>query len=104
MQDNAPGHAAKETKQLLHDFAVVIVNWPPFPPDLNPIETVWKYMKNYLEDTYGDYAFGSYNIQRERVLEAWEEVVTSGLLIELIKSMPQRMQAVIDAEGRFTKY
>ena len=25
IQDNAPGHAAKETKQLLYDFAVVVV-------------------------------------------------------------------------------
>lgn len=104
MQDNAPGHAAQETKDLLYNFAVVVVNWPPYSPDLNPIETVWKYMKNYLEDTYGDCAFGSYELQRERVIEAWEEVATPGFLIELIKGMPDRMKAVIKAEGRFTKY
>jgi len=35
---------------------------------------------------------------------AWDIVVTSGLLQELIKSMPARMQTVIDADGKFTKY
>jgi hypothetical protein len=88
---------------LLKDL-VPTCKWPPYSPDLNPIETLWKYMKNYLEDKYGDYAFKSYEIQRERIWEAWNTVVTPGLLIELIKSMPERMKAVIKAKGKFTKY
>jgi transposase len=48
MQDNAPAHAAKETKQLLADLAINRFEWPPYSPDLNPIETLWKYMKNFL--------------------------------------------------------
>ena len=35
---------------------------------------------------------------------AWDAVATPGLLQELIESMPDRMQAVIDADGKFTKY
>jgi len=97
MQDNAPGHSAKETKELFYQFAVIVVNWPPYSPDLNPIETVWKYMKNYLEDKYGDCAFGSYDIQRRYVLEAWEAVATPGFLMELLESKPNRMKAVIKA-------
>ena len=38
----------------------------------------------------------------ERIWEAWHAIVTSGLLIELIKSMPERMEAVNAAAGRFT--
>lgn len=104
MQDNAPGHAAKETIAMIEAFGILRLKWPPFSPDLNPIETVWKYMKNYLEDKYGDYVFQSYDEQRRRIWEAWDKIVTPGLLIELIKSMPKRMEAVIAAEGRFTKY
>ena len=61
-------------------------------------------MKNYLQKEYGDLSFKSYEIQRQRVQEAWDVVVTPGLLRELIESMPARMEAVIAAEGRFTKY
>jgi hypothetical protein len=80
MQDNAPGHAAEETKQLLYNFAVIVISWPPYPPDLNPVETLWKYMKNCLEDVYGDCSFWSYDWQKERVVEAWEHVCYSRAL------------------------
>jgi hypothetical protein len=61
-------------------------------------------MKNYLQATYGERYFESYDILRGRIKEAWEVVVTPRLLRELIEGMPDRMKAVIKAEGRFTKY
>jgi hypothetical protein len=103
MQDNAPGHAAKETKELPNQLAIITVNWPPYSPDLKPIETLlWKHMKEYLQSRYGDYKFKSYKEQKERITEAWH--ITPGLLQELMESMPSRMQAVLDAKGKFTKY
>ena len=45
-----------------------------------------------------------YQELKDKVREAWDVVVTPGLLQELIESMPRRMQAVIDANGKFTKY
>ena len=104
MQDNALGHAVKETKELLVSLVVITIKWPPFSPDLNPIETLWKHMKEYLQLHYGECKFKSYNEQKERITEAWNIIVTPGLLKELIESMPACMQAVIDAKGKFTKY
>jgi hypothetical protein len=40
MQDNAPGYAAKETVALLETLAICCCKWPPYSPDLNPIETL----------------------------------------------------------------
>ncbi|XMA19899.1 hypothetical protein WAI453_012690 [Rhynchosporium graminicola] len=104
MQDNAPGHAAIETRELIASLAIVIIKWPPFSPDLNPIETLRKHMKEWLQRKYGDCKIKSYIEQKERITEAWKEVVTPGLLRELIESMPARMEAVIKAEGRFIPY
>jgi hypothetical protein len=104
MQDNAPGHAAKETIALLNELAILTCKWPPYSPDLNPIETLWKHMKEWLQYHYGDDPFKSYAEQKEKITRAWNAVVTPGLLEELIESMPARMEAVIAAKGKFTKY
>jgi hypothetical protein len=61
-------------------------------------------MKEYLQKKYGDLKFRNYIDLKQKVKEAWDTVVTPGLLQELIEGMPDRMQAVIDANGLFTKY
>lgn len=101
MQDGAPGHAAGETKEDLQERGIIIIFWPPFSPDLNPIERVWHIMKNYLQDNYPENM--SYERLRAAVKEAWEKVGRFELE-ELIKSMPARCQAVINVGGLFTKY
>ena len=40
MQDNAPGHAAKRTREELLERGINVIFWPSYSPDLNPIETV----------------------------------------------------------------
>ncbi|KAI1004597.1 hypothetical protein K3495_g3620 [Podosphaera aphanis] len=45
MQDNAPSHSAARTKRELSERNIVPLEWPPFSPDLNPIEHVWNMMK-----------------------------------------------------------
>jgi transposase len=40
MQDNAPGHKAKDTLEDLHERGIFLIDWPPNSPDLNPIEHI----------------------------------------------------------------
>ena len=101
MQDGAPGHAAGETKAELTERGITVIYWPPFSPDLNPIERVWYIMKNYLQDNFEENM--SYDRLRVAVKEAWEKVGEAELEA-LINSMKERCQAVIDARGYFTKY
>lgn len=101
MQDSAPGHAAGDTKQDLAERGIIVIFWPPFSPDLNPIERVWHIMKNYIQDNYPENL--SYDKLRAAVKDAWEKVGEFEFRA-LIESMPARCQAVIDADGLFTKY
>jgi transposase len=40
MQDNARGYRARETLEECRERGIRPIFWPPFSPDLNPIETV----------------------------------------------------------------
>jgi transposase len=106
MQDGAPGHSAAYTLEELEERGICPIFWPAFSPDLNPIEAVWNRMKDYIESYYPDLPSGkqrSYEQLREIVKEAWDQI-SPDMLKELIDSMKDRCQAVIDAKGGHTKY
>lgn len=52
VQDATPGHGAQSTIKELEKAEIYMVRWPPFSPDLNLIEMVWNWMKNYLQDKF----------------------------------------------------
>jgi len=62
-------------------------------------------MKDYIQEQYPQYERGrmSYNMLRKAVKEAWDSISVEQLK-ELIDSMHQRCQDVIDAEGMHTKW
>jgi hypothetical protein len=106
MQDPAPGHRAGFTLNELQERGITPIFWPPFSPDLNPIEAIWNKMKDYIELHYPDLPGGrqrTYNQLRSIVQEAWESITPEDLK-ELIGTMRDRCQAVIDAHRGHTKY
>ena len=75
MQDGAPGHCAAETIEDLHQRGITILKWPPYSPDLNPIETLWNIMKNWIQHKYGHIdTISSYTRLRAIIIEAWEAI------------------------------
>jgi transposase len=101
MQDSAPGHAAQETLDDLEERGILVIGWPAYSPDLNPIETVWNWMKDWIQNYRGE--ISGYDAIREALNSAWD-ALPEDFLEKLIQEMPARCQAVIDANGMHTKY
>ena len=48
MQDGVPGHTGSHTRLDLQQRGIRVIFWPAFSLDLNPIETIWNKMKDYV--------------------------------------------------------
>ena len=101
-QDNAPGHKAIITKEALEYYGIRPIWWPPQSPDLSPIESIWDEQKNWMQDF--DLALHrNYGRLRTSVEGGWDSI-TLDTILHYISTMPDRCQAVIDAQGGPTKF
>lgn len=112
MQDNASTHTAQLVQEWLCNWAqdngIELMDWPPYSPDLNPIENLWKLLKEKICERYPELSDMPKNNKSKDLLiwaaiGVWEDFEEE-LLQHLIESMKRRLQAVIDADGWYTKY
>lgn len=103
MQDNAPAHAGAATQSELLERRIEAIDWPPYSPDLNPIENCWNWMKDYQDKMWGDEVC-SLKVERARISECWQNAVTDERLKRLIAEMPARCAAVVAANGGPTRW
>jgi len=108
MQDNAPIHTAQKVKDWFKEQRIHLTDWPPYSPDLNPIEHVWWHLKLQVQKLHPELLDQGNSEQAlknlsEACKEAWNALPDS-LFESLIESMPRRVQACIEANGWHTKY
>lgn len=92
MQDNAPSHRARITRQYLNDVGVQVLDWPSRSPDLNPIEHIWDILGRRVRQNYGE--FQTLEALAQALTNEWQQIPQDAVAI-LIQSMPERMRAAI---------
>lgn len=108
MHDNAPIHTVHLIRDWFQENGIDLMDWPPYSPDLNPIENLWALLKAEMyqlfpelvdmpntEETLG------YLIQC--AITTWESLGEE-LLNRLIDTMTHRVDAILKANGWYTKY
>ena len=108
MQDNAPIHTAKKVAKWFEDHGIPLLDWAPYSPDLNPIEHVWARMKQWIHEHFPELkdmgeSQEAYDALARAIVEAWE-AIPQEYIDNLIKSMDNRVNAVLEAKGWHTKY
>jgi transposase len=108
MHDNASVHTARIVKRILEEMGIRVMIWPPYSPDLNPIENLWALLKAKIYEKYPELEHApdtEDTLDRliEAAKEAWHAIRPS-ILENLSRTMPHRIQAVITADGWYTPY
>ena len=102
MQDSCSGHALKQTRQYIASIGILPMQFPSRSPDLNPIKTVWDWMKEYIHNKYPK-THRSYKRLQDQVTEAWLQV-DNNKVKELVHTMLDRVAAVIATNDWHTKF
>lgn len=108
MHNNAPVHTAGAVQATLDELGVEMMTWPPHSPDLNPIENLWALMKQKIYQLYPELEHAPNTAASKEPLieiakEAWY-MLEDRFLVRLSETMPNRVKAVIEADGWYTKY
>jgi transposase len=106
--DGAGPHRGLIVKDILREMGIRVMEWPPYSPNLNPIENLWALIKAELYRLHPELEYAPDTDETLDVLirgaqEAWYNI-DNRILYRLATTMEHRVKAVIDAEGWYTKY
>ncbi|KAL6730797.1 hypothetical protein Aduo_001735 [Ancylostoma duodenale] len=94
VQDNAPPHISKKTKEKLREWKVDTLDWPPESPDLNPIELIWGHMKNEIRKK-GPRTLSEL---KKAIVDYWQHL-TPEVCTKYIEGIKARLRQVVQQKG-----
>ena len=94
MHDNAPSHSARLTRQFFAENGLNVMSWPPYSPDLNPIENLWAIFKRRI----GSCATSLTSLADlvEVAKTVWAEIPQT-ICANLVNSIPKRIKLIIQS-------
>ena len=101
MQDNATCHKTDKIMSFLRSKGIPTLDWPPFSPDLNPIENLWAIIKARRQKKYGFPKSKKDLI--DQIFDIWEQI-DSDLCVKLALSIEKRLKECLRLNGKATKY
>jgi transposase len=98
-QDNVRFHTTPETITYLHNQGITLIEWPPWSPDLNPIENLWNVLKAHV------YARFPQTLEElnKFIIEEYSKIDLN-FISTICLSMPRRLQLVLDNKGHKIAY
>lgn len=99
--DNARPHRARVVTDFLRQHDVNRIDWPPYSPDLNPIEHAWDELGRRLR---GNHAPPTNRAHLARLLVTEWQAMPQTYFQRLINSMRRRCTECINARGGYTRY
>jgi transposase len=98
-QDNVRFHTTPETVTYLHEKGVTLIEWPPWSPDLNPIENLWNVLKARVDSHFPQ----TMEELEQSIREEWEATYLK-FISRICRSMPSRLQLLLDNHGHKISY
>ena len=105
IEDGARIHQSKATKAYRTAHKVNCMEWPPYSPDMNLIETVWAMLKRKLRKQWEN---------PERRPRGREELIVAaqlawdglnwGKIYSMFERMPARIRTLVQRRGRATRW
>ncbi len=97
--DNCPAHRSRLVTEWKERHNITSLPWPSQSPDMNVIENVWATLRKRVHNRMPR----NKTQLIEFIRDEWSRL-TPAYAKELVSSMPNRIQAVIEAGGRNTIY
>lgn len=99
MQDNLAAHKTRKLKRWFSRHKIRLLDWPPYSPDLNPIENIWRLLKQRVAARKCKTIVELRHVIREE----WKSIPTETVK-NVIASIPRRLKEVIANDGGWTDH